>query len=163
MMTIDLATVAIHAVFFFTAMFFFTRFVLTPLVSIRDARCAATAGKETSAAQWITEATQLEKTYANRLLQAKIDVQTLRDSVRSAASAKASDLLAAARQRAAQRLDQAKAEIAVQMDSARQTLTANSEEFSGLIASRMLDRDVRLVDEAVVNEARRVASIGKAH
>lgn len=163
MISIELSTVLLHAVFFFAAMFFFTRFALKPLLAVRDARAAATAGKETNAVVWVAEAERSEAQYKEQMLVAKVAVQAIREQAREAGAAQATDILRAARQMAAGQVEAAKADIARQVTEAKLVLGSSAEEFSSLIASRLLERDVRSIDDAAMNESRRVVSIGKAH
>ena len=163
MITIEPITILLHAVFFFAVLFCFTRWLLRPLVAVRDARTAATDGRETNAADWVSEAARMEAAYSESILAAKVEVQALRERSREQAAARAAELLSEARGAARQALERAKSEMVRQAEECKGLLRASTEEFASMIAARLIERSVQSVDDAVVGEARRAASLGKAH
>lgn len=131
--------------------------IFGPVTRVLDLRKQKTVGDSTEAEDLLARANALATQYAEKIRDAKVAAQTIKEELRQEGFAKATEIMNAARQDSLGELDKARKSLASQVETARKALSDEANTFALAIVKKLAPQD------ALASEQKKILEENGAH
>ncbi len=133
-------TLVLQIVNFLVLLIILNKLLFQPILKVMDEREAETEGKEQAARDMEQESDEIEKTYREKLRQAKIEASGKKNEIKALGQEEEGKILSAARQEGDSAISKVRGEIAAEAEAAKEDLLNQAKGMSELIFEKLLGR-----------------------